>query len=208
MLKQLLILIFLFLTSFAMAMDQSNAYEIIEQVISNTLKRLKNEQYIINKNPDYLRKIVHEELMPYVHIKYVGALILGPYYTTATPFQRERYFKAIEAYLEQSYGQMLMMYHGQKYNISPEKKTLRNKNIVSVRVIIVDPQGYSPVYLDFQWRKNSKTGFWQAYDMITEGISFITTKKNEWGNLLRNKGIDGLTEELINRTNNHIVYGK
>ncbi|WP_348666619.1 phospholipid-binding protein MlaC [Arsenophonus symbiont of Ornithomya chloropus] len=208
MFKKLLIFIFLFLTTFAMAIDQANTYQIIEQVISNTLKRLENEQYIINKNPNYLRKIVREELMPYVHIKYVGALILGPYYTTSTYFQREKYFKAIEAYLEQSYGQVLMMYHGQQYQISPEKQSSKNKNIVSVRVTIIDPQGYPSIYLDFQWRKNSKTGFWQAYDMITEGVSFVTTKKNEWGNLLRTKGIEGLTEELINRANNPIISGK
>ncbi|WMY96476.1 MAG: phospholipid-binding protein MlaC [Arsenophonus sp.] len=208
MLKRLLVLTFLFFIPCAMAIDKTNTYQIIEKVVSNTLKRLKNEQSIIQKNPDYLRNIVHEELMPYVHIKYVGALILGPYYTTSTPFQRERYFKAIEGYLEQSYGQVLMMYHGQLYKISSEKQLLINKNIISIRVIIIDPQGYPSIHLDFQWRKNSKTGFWQAYDMITEGVSFITTKKNEWGNLLRTKGIEGLTEELINKANNPIISGK
>lgn len=52
------------------------------------------------------------------------------------------------------------------------------------------------VRLDFQWRKNSQTGNWQAYDMIAEGVSMITTKQNEWGTLLRTKGIDGLTAQL------------
>ena len=32
--------------------------------------------------------------------------------------------------------------------------------------------------------------------MIAEGVSMITTKQNEWSDLLRQKGIDGLTEEL------------
>ncbi|WMY97087.1 MAG: phospholipid-binding protein MlaC [Arsenophonus sp.] len=208
MLKRLLVLTFLFFIPFTMAIDNTNTYQIIEKVISNTLKRLKDAQSIIYKNPDYLRNIVREELMPYVHIKYVGALILGPYYSTATSFQRERYFKAMERYLEQSYGQVLMMYHGQLYHISSEKQLLRNKNIILIRVTIIDPQGYPSINLDFQWRKNSKTGFWQAYDMITEGVSFITTKKNEWGHLLRIKGIEGLTEELINKANNPIISKK
>ncbi|HBV92464.1 MAG TPA: phospholipid-binding protein MlaC, partial [Pantoea sp.] len=50
--------------------------------------------------------------------------------------------------------------------------------------------------LDFQWRKNSQSGNWQAYDMIAEGVSMITTKQNEWSDLLRTKGIDGLTAQL------------
>lgn len=32
--------------------------------------------------------------------------------------------------------------------------------------------------------------------MIAEGVSMITTKQNEWSDILRKKGIDGLTEEL------------
>ena len=65
-----------------------------------------------------------------------------------------------------------------------------------IRVTIIDPNGRPPVRLDFQWRKNSQTGNWQAYDMIADGVSMIPTKQNEWGTLLRTKGIDGLTAQL------------
>ncbi len=65
-----------------------------------------------------------------------------------------------------------------------------------IRVTIIDPNGRPPVRLDFQWRKNFQTGNWQAYDMIAEGVSMITTKQNKWGTLLRTKGIDGLTAQL------------
>ncbi len=65
-----------------------------------------------------------------------------------------------------------------------------------IRVTIIDPNGRPPVRLDFQWRKTPQTGNWQACDMIAEGVSMITTKQNEWGTLLRTKGIDGLTAQL------------
>ena len=73
---------------------------------------------------------------------------------------------------------------------------LGDATIVPIRVTIIDPNGRPPVRLDFQWRKNSQTGHWQAYDMIAEGVSMITTKQNEWSDLLRTKGIDGLTAQL------------
>ncbi|WP_323166795.1 ABC transporter substrate-binding protein, partial [Pseudomonas bubulae] len=82
-----------------------------------------------------------------------------------------------------AYGQALALYHGQTYQIEPEKP-IGNTNIVAIRVTIIDPQGRRPVRLDFQWRKNSQTGNWQAFDMIAEGVSMITTKQNEWGDLL------------------------
>lgn len=177
------------------AADQTNPYKLMDEAAQKTFDRLKNEQPQIRANPDYLRTIVDQELLPYVQVKYAGALVLGQYYKSATPAQREAYFAAFREYLKQAYGQALAMYHGQTYQIAPEQP-LGDKTIVPIRVTIIDPNGRPPVRLDFQWRKNSQTGNWQAYDMIAEGVSMITTKQNEWGTLLRTKGIDGLTAQL------------
>ncbi|QBM25233.1 phospholipid-binding protein MlaC [Citrobacter arsenatis] len=181
--------------SAATAADQTNPYKLMDEAAQKTFDRLKNEQPKIRSNPDYLRQVVDQELLPYVQVKYAGALVLGRYYKEATPAQREAYFAAFREYLKQAYGQALAMYHGQTYQIAPEQP-LGDATIVPIRVTIIDPNGRPPVRLDFQWRKNSQTGNWQAYDMIAEGVSMITTKQNEWSDLLRTKGIDGLTAQL------------
>lgn len=195
MFKRLMMVAMLVIAPFAMAVDQTNPYKLMDEAAAKTFNRLKAEQPKIKQDPEYLRTIVREELLPYVQIKYAGALVLGTYYKGATPARREAYFKAFEAYLEQVYGQALAMYHGQTYQIAPEQP-IGDKNIVAIRVTIVDTNGRPPVRLDFQWRKNSKTGYWQAYDMIAEGVSMITTKQNEWGDILRKQGVDGLTKQL------------
>ncbi|CAG9428862.1 phospholipid-binding protein MlaC [Providencia alcalifaciens] len=195
MFKRLIMIAMLVVAPFAMAIDQTNPYKLMEEAAAKTFDRLKAQQPQIKQNPDYLRTVVREELLPYVQIKYAGALVLGTYYKDATPAQRDAYFKAFESYLEQVYGQALAMYHGQTYTIAPEQP-IGDKNIIAIRVTINDTNGRPPVRLDFQWRKNSKTGYWQAYDMIAEGVSMITTKQNEWGDILRKQGIDGLTAQL------------
>ncbi len=179
----------------ASAADQSNPYKLMNEAAAKTFTRLKNEQPKIKQDPNYLRDVVRQELLPYVQIKYAGALVLGRYYKDATPAQREDYFNAFADYLAQAYGQALALYHGQTYNVAPEQP-IGDANIIAIRVSIIDPTGRPPVRLDFQWRKNSRTGDWQAYDMIAEGISMITTKQNEWGDTLRQKGITGLTAQL------------
>lgn len=197
MLKSWLLSALLLITPLAIAASasQSNPYELMQETAQKTFTRLKNEQSQIRQNPDYLRQIVSQELLPYVQIKYAGALVLGRYYQSATTAQRDAYFAAFKEYLEQSYGQALSLYHGQNYNIAPSQP-LGNNNIVTIRVAIIDPNGRPPVSLDFQWRKNSLTGQWQAFDMIVEGVSMITTKQNEWSGILRTEGIDGLSAKL------------
>ncbi|ATA20505.1 phospholipid transport system substrate-binding protein [Gibbsiella quercinecans] len=179
----------------AMAADQTNPYSMMHEAAQKTFDRLKDEQPKIKQDPNYLRTIVHDELMPYVQVKYAGALVLGRYYKDATPAQREAYFTAFQSYLEQAYGQALALYHGQTYQIAPEQP-LGDASIIAIRVTIIDNGGRPPVRLDFQWRKNTRTGYWQAYDMIAEGVSMITTKQNEWASTLRTAGVDGLTKQL------------
>ncbi|WP_409309092.1 phospholipid-binding protein MlaC [Pectobacterium sp. B1J-3] len=195
MFKRLLMVALLVVAPLANAADQTNPYRLMNEAAEKTFSRLKAEQPQIKQNPDYLRNIVREELLPYVQIRYAGALVLGRYYKEATPDQRSAYFKAFENYLAQAYGQALALYHGQTYQIGPEQP-LGNADIISIRVSIIDNGGRPPVRLDFQWRKNSQTGNWQAYDMIAEGVSMITTKQNEWAATLRQKGVDGLTQQL------------
>lgn len=189
------------------AADQTNPYQLMNEAAGKTFTRLKNEQPKIKQEPNYLRQIVREELLPYVQIKYAGALVLGRYYKEATPAQREAYFKAFGDYLAQAYGQALALYHGQTYQIAPEQP-YANANIIAIRVSIIDPNGRPPVRLDFQWRKNSRTSDWQAYDMIAEGVSMISTKQNEWSGVLRQKGVDGLTELLKSYANQPITLDK
>lgn len=195
MLKRLLMVALLVVAPLASAADQTNPYRLMNEAAEKTFTRLKVEQPRIKQDPNYLRQIVQEELLPYVQIRYAGALVLGRYYKDATPAQRDAYFKAFEAYLAQAYGQALALYHGQNYQIVPEQP-LGNADIIPIRVTIIDNGGRSPVRLDFQWRKNSQTGNWQAYDMIAEGVSMITTKQNEWAAILRQQGVDGLTKQL------------
>ncbi|MBS0970483.1 phospholipid-binding protein MlaC [Chimaeribacter arupi] len=195
MFKRLLMVALLVVAPLANAVDQTNPYRVMEEAAQKTFTRLKSEQPKIKQDPNYLREVVRQELLPYVQVKYAGALVLGRYYKEATPAQREAYFKAFEDYLAQAYGQALALYHGQTYQIAPDQP-LGDANIIAIRVTIVDNGGRPPVRLDFQWRKNSKTGNWQAYDMIAEGVSMITTKQNEWADILRQQGVDGLTARL------------
>lgn len=196
MFKRLMIAALLVIAPLAVnAADATNPYQQMKVAAEKTFNRLKNEQPKIKQNPEYLRTVVKEELLPYVQIRYAGALVLGRYYRDTTPAQRDAYFPAFESYLEQAYGQALAMYHGQSYTIAPEQP-LGDKDNISIRITINDTNGRPPIRLDFQWRKNTKTGEWQAYDMIAEGISMITTKQNEWADTLRRSGVDGLTKEL------------
>ena len=174
---------------------ETSPYVLMQQASDKLFADIKNNQAKIKKDPNYLRTIVRNDLLPYVQVNYAGSLVLGSHFKSTTPEQREKFFKAFSDFIEQAYAQVLTAYTDQNIQIEPAKE-VGNKNRVSIRVNIMQNGGQAPIKLDFKWRKNSKTGEWQAYDMVAEGVSMVVTKQNEWSGILRQQGIDALTAQI------------
>lgn len=174
---------------------ETSPYVLMQQASDKLFADIKSNQAKIKKDPNYLRTIVRNDLLPYVQVNYAGSLVLGSHFKSTTPEQREKFFKAFSDFIEQAYAQVLTAYTDQNIQIEPAKE-VGDKNLVSIRVNIVQNGGQAPIKLDFKWRKNSKTGEWQAYDMVAEGVSMVVTKQNEWSGILRQQGIDALTAQI------------
>ena len=174
---------------------ETSPYVLMQQASDKLFSDIKNNQAKIKKDPNYLRTIVRNDLLPYVQVNYAGSLVLGSHFKSTTPEQREKFFKAFSDFIEQAYAQVLTAYTDQNIQIEPAKE-VGDKNLVSIRVNIMQNSGQAPIKLDFKWRKNSKTGEWQAYDMVAEGVSMVVTKQNEWSGILRQQGIDALTAQI------------
>lgn len=186
------------------AFAESDPYKEMQVSADKIFSTMKSQSSVIKANPDKLKDIVRSDLLPYVQVKYAGALILGNYYKSATDAQRTAYFEAFENYLVQAFAQALSMYNGQPYQVETAKD-LTGKTLVSIRVLLIQPnKNQQPIRIDFQWRKNSVTGEWRAYDLIAEGVSMISTKQNEWSTILRQNGIDALTKQLTDLSNRKI----
>ncbi|MEH6530207.1 MAG: phospholipid-binding protein MlaC [Photobacterium frigidiphilum] len=180
----------------AATVDATNPYTMMAIVSQTTFDRLKAEQGKIQANPDYLRTVVKEELLPYINTRYAAYKVLGPQLKKTTKEQRNDFVDAFTDYLVASYAQVLTQYTNQDIKIEPPKAIPADRTIVSVRIDIVDTKR-PPIRLDFKLRKNKKTKEWQGFDMVAEGVSMISTKKSEWSGQLRTEGVDVVTQNLI-----------
>lgn len=195
------------LTALFSATALANPYTLMQQTADKLFGDITANQSKIKADPNYLRTIVRNDLMPHVHVKYAGQLVLGKNLSSATDAQKEAFFTAFGQFIEQSYAQVLTQYTNQKVEIESEKP-LGDKTIVSIRVNVLQSGNAQPIKLDFKWRKNSRTGEWQAYDMAAEGVSMVATKQNEWSGVLRQKGIDALTAQVAQSAQQPIKLGK
>ena len=200
------LVIFTALFAMQQVMAEDTPYDLTQKVSAKLFSDIKANQSKIKQDPNYLRTIVRQDLMPYVHVKYAGSKILGQNYKTATQEERDRYFAVLDKYLEQGYAKVLTMYSDQSIQIGKMKE--ESASLATVNVKVAQPNNQPPLNVDFYWYKNSKTGQWQVYDMTAGGASMVNTKQQEWSPIIRKQGLDALTAQLQKSADTPITLSK
>lgn len=200
MFKKLVMAVAIFamaLTASAAEVDKTQPYQMMKQVSEQAFTRLKLEQDKIHENPDYLKVIVEEELMPYINEKYAALKLLGPNVNLKEEEREDvdKFIISFRAYLVSSYAQVLTQYTNQEISFGPEPKINTRKTITGVKVDIIDSPRPN-IKLEFKLRKDKKSGEWQAFDIIAEGISLLSSKQSEWSSQLRQDGILVVAKKL------------
>ncbi|MBL4296531.1 phospholipid-binding protein MlaC [Vibrio fluvialis] len=178
----------------AQEIDQTDPYLMMKQVAQKSFDRLKAEQDLVHKDPEHLKVIVEQELMPYVNDQYAALKLLGPNLKGAKREDVAAFITAFRAYLVTSYAQVLTQYSDQTIEFGPEQAVGDDRRITSVKVDIVDTPRPN-IKLEFKLRKE-KSGEWRAFDMIAEGISLLSSKQSEWNGKIRQEGILAVAKEL------------
>jgi len=184
--------------------DQSNPYKMIQGAADQTFKRFAREQQAIQANPNLLKDIVREELMPYINYTYSAFKVIGKYLQNTTDAERREFVPVFREYLVSSYAQVFTLYDNQAVTFAPER-SFEGKKIVAVNTSIIMP-GRDNIDVAFKVRLDSNTNKWQAFDMVAEGISLLDSKQAELGGIIRQKGLPYVTELLKSKSTRDIVF--
>ncbi|WP_373604467.1 phospholipid-binding protein MlaC [Vibrio sp. UCD-FRSSP16_30] len=205
--NRLIALIFMFSSAIAWGntIDKTQPYQMMEAVGSSTFARLKSEQAQLRQSPEELKVVVEEELMPYVNDRYAGLKVLGNYLRHADKQEVNEFLAAFRNYLVTAYAQVLTQYKDQDIQYAKARSIRDDQRIVSIPVKIVDGKR-PPINLEFKWRKDKKTNEWQAFDMVAEGVSLLSSKQSEWGSKIRKDGLPAVTKELERLSKTPIHY--
>jgi phospholipid transport system substrate-binding protein len=192
--KTLLVLVFLVGSQSVIAQEQT-PHQVIEGLGGTLFKRLSEEQENLSTQPELVREIIEQELMPYVDYRYAAFKILGKYIKEISKEEREEFALAMRDYLTVIYVNALSQYKNQKITFQPETNMTKGKKIAIVKALITE-QGAPNIAIDFKLRLDRKTKQWKAFDMVIEGISLINAKQSEITARIRASDIQTVTLEI------------
>lgn len=186
--------------------DSNNPHTMIQAAASETFSRMKNEQALITQNPEHLRTIMRENLLPHVDYKYSAFMVLGNQARNVPKQQLGEFVNVFREYLVTTYANAMGYYDDQTVSFEPAGN-YDDKKIVTVRALIQDT-GKPDIKVAFKVRKDRKSNQWAAYDMVAEGISLLSSKRSEFESILRQDGIEKVIELMQQKINNPIVLQK
>jgi phospholipid transport system substrate-binding protein len=177
----------------AYSADERDPLTIIEQTTTQILQALDSRREEFTADPQLLRDVVREDLLPLIDLDYSARLILGKAGRGVSPEQLGAFSEAMSGVLINRYADGLIEFRSdEQIEVLPMKGNNTDK-LTRVRTRIkLDNGGYAPV--DYSFRKTEQG--WKAFDVTVEGISYVITFRNQIAPRVEAEGIEKVTADI------------
>lgn len=167
--------------------------EVVQTITDELGTAIENHRAELKQDQEKLIGVIDDVFLPHFDLDYASILVLGRHAREATPEQRERFAKAFYNSITHRYAEGLLNYSRGRVKVLPFSGDLNEKRTV-VRTQVVLDDG-KLVSVDYAFRKD-RNGNWKAYDVIIEGISYVTNYRNQVDAEIRKVGIEKLITNL------------
>jgi phospholipid transport system substrate-binding protein len=144
-------------------------------------------------DPEALKAMVRTELLPVLDVDYAARLVLGRAGRGLPAEKIDEFAGVMSELLINRYSKSLLYFSSEvDLRVLPQRGEL-NEKMTRVRTRVRLPSGgEAPV--DYVFRKTA--GVWKAFDVIVEGISYVTTYRNQIMPEVQANGIDSVIARL------------
>ena len=181
------------LTSLAQAQEAPDA--LVKRVAEDTLATIRADKELQAGNPAKVKQLIETKLVPHFDTARMTALAVGRNWRAATPEQQKRLTEEFQTLLIRTYSNALTNYRDNTMNYKPLRMNPGDTE-VTVRTEVTRT-GQAPVPIDYSMEKTPDG--WKAYDVVVAGVSLVTNYRDEFNDIVRNSGIDGLIKTLADK---------
>ena len=167
--------------------------QVVQTLVDELGKTMEARRAELAKDREGLIKVIDQIVLPHFDIDYASILVLGQNARTASPEQRARFAKAMYNSITHRYAEGLLKYTEGRVRVLPQQGELNDKRTLVRTQVVLDDGKLVPV--DYAFRKSSQ-GDWKAYDVIIEGISYVTNYRNQVAAEIAKSSLDALTQRL------------
>jgi phospholipid transport system substrate-binding protein len=166
--------------------------EVIQAAAQGMLGELDKNRAAFQKDPAKVGQLVDKYLLPHFDVEYAARGVLGKYWATATPDQRQRFIDAFYHSLLANYGSALANFTSDKLKIFPSN-VAPDATRATVRTEVLASNG-DRVQVNYYMHKTPQG--WKAWDVVINGISYVNSYRTDFGEQIEQQGIDSVIKRL------------
>ncbi len=167
--------------------------KVVQKIADDLASSIGAHRDELKNDREKLIREIDAILLPHFDIEYASLLVLGRNARAATPAQRSRFAKAFYNSIAHRYAEGLLNYTRGNVKVLAFGGELNDKRtIVRTEVVLDDGKR---VAVDYAFRKSAGDE-WKAYDVIIEGISYITNYRNQVDAEIKATSLDSLIDRL------------
>jgi phospholipid transport system substrate-binding protein len=166
--------------------------EVVQAAAQGMLTDLDKDRAAYKRDPAKVGALVDKYLLPHFDTEYSARLVLGKYWRTATPEQRQRFIDAFYHSLLSNYGSALTDFTADRLKIFPSNVD-PSKPIATVRTEVKRSNG-DRVAVNYYMHRTPQG--WKAWDVVIDGISYVNSYRTDFGEQIEQQGIDAVIKRL------------
>jgi phospholipid transport system substrate-binding protein len=176
----------------ATAPSDQGPTEVVQNAAQGMLGDLDKDRDAYRHDPAKVGQLVDKYLLPHFDTAFSAQLVLGKYWRTATPEQRQHFIDAFYHSLLANYGSALAEFTADRLKIYPTKVE-PDATRATVRTEVKRDNG-DRVAVNYYLRKTPQG--WKAWDVVIDGISYVNSYREDFGPQIEQQGIDSVIKRL------------
>ncbi len=184
--------------------DSRTPGSLVRTLSVGVLSDIGGDRAIRSGDVGRLRQLIDARILPYVDMERTTRLVVGRAWRQATPEQRDAIVTQFRYLLVHTYAGALSRVTDEKVHVLPVREQLYPDDAI-IRTQIVSSTSANPIDLAYRLGKTRRG--WQIYDLDIMGIWLVQTYKNEFSEVIDQRGIDGLIRMLTEK-NRQLAAGK
>jgi len=194
-----IIALFLLALPLAFVASPSRAQEapdaLVKRIAEETLAAIRADKDLQAGNPVKVKQLIEAKLVPHFDTTRMTALAMGRNWRAATPEQQKELTEQFKTLLIRTYSNALTNYRDNTMTYKPLRMNPGDTEVV-VRTE-VSRSGAAPVQIDYSMEKTPEG--WKAYDVVVAGVSLVTNYRDEFNDIIKSSGVDGLIKTLTEK---------
>lgn len=175
------------------AQAEETPVAVVERIAATLDETMEQRRDELMNDRNALNAVIDDVVLRDFDTDYAALLVLGRYARQATPEQRTRFTRAFYDSLINRYGEALLQYTRGSVRVLPFRGEL-NERRTTIRTQVMLNDG-TRVPVDYAFRK-TRSGAWKAFDVVIEGISYVTNYRNQIVAEISRSSIDAVIERL------------